>query len=104
RFTRLKGSKTLKKRVYVKNFGKQKGDTCYVAEVDDKIVGAVWARIMNDYGHVDDETPSLAVSILKEYRNFGIGTKLMKRILSSLKEQGYKQTYLAVQKMNYAVR
>ena len=28
----------------------------------------------------------------------------MKRILSSLKEQGYKQTYLAVQKMNYAVR
>lgn len=37
-------------------------------------------------------------------KNFGIGTKLMKRILSSLKEQGYKQTYLAVQKMNYAVR
>ena len=50
-----------------------------------EIVGAVWARIMDDYGHIDDETPSLAISLLKEYRNYGIGTKLMKRILTELK-------------------
>lgn len=91
-------------QVYVSNFGKHKGDICYVAEIENKIVGAVWGRIMNDYGHVDDETPSLAISLLKEYRNYGIGTKLMKRILTELKEQGYKQTSLAVQKTNYAVR
>lgn len=29
-------------QVYVTDFGKQKGDMCYVAETDDKIVGAVW--------------------------------------------------------------
>mgnify|MGYP000195389085 FL=1 len=56
-------------QVYVTDFGKQKGDMCYVAETDDKIVGAVWVRIMDDYGHVDDETPSFAISLLKEYRN-----------------------------------
>ena len=37
-------------QVYVKDFGKNKGDLCLVAQVGDKIVGAVWVRIMNDYG------------------------------------------------------
>ena len=35
-------------QVYVKDFGKNKGDLCLVAQVGDKIVGAVWVRIMND--------------------------------------------------------
>ena len=91
-------------QVYVKDFGERKGDLCLVAEADNEIVGAVWARIMMDYGHIDDETPSLAISILKEYRNSGIGTELMKQMLSKLKMQGYKQVSLSVQKMNYAVR
>lgn len=92
------------RELYVADFGKQKGDICYVAESDEKIVGAVWVRIMDDYGHVDDVIPSLAISLLKEYRNYGIGTKLMKRMLLELKNQGYEQTSLSVQKENYAVR
>ena len=91
-------------QVYVTNFGNQKGDICFVAWADSKIVGAVWVRLMNDYGHVDDETPSFAISLLKEYRNYGIGTELMRRMLEELKNNGYKQASLAVQKMNYAVR
>lgn len=90
-------------QVYVTDFGKQKGDICFIAEADNVIVGAVWVRIMNDYGHVDDETPSFAISLLQEYRKKGIGTALMKRMLLELKKQGYKQASLAVQKMNYAV-
>ena len=66
-------------------------------------MGAVWVRIMDDYGHVDDETPSFAISLLKEYRNYGIGTELMKRMISELKKQGYKQASLSVQKINYAL-
>ena len=58
---------------------------------------------MNDYGHVDNETPSFAISLLKEYRNYGIGTDLMKQMLMKLRMQGYNQASLAVQKMNYAV-
>ena len=67
-------------QVYVKDFGKNKGDLCLVAQVSDKIVSAVWVRIMNDYGHIDNETPSFAISLLKEYRNYGIGTELIKSI------------------------
>ncbi len=77
---------------------------CFVAESDGLIVGAVWVRIKNDYGHVDDETPSFAISLLKEYRGNGIGTELMKRMFLELKSCKYKKTSLAVQKQNYAVK
>ncbi len=53
-------------QVYVKDFGKNKGDLCLVA------------------------TPSFAISLLKEYRNYGIGTELMKQMLMKLKLAGHK--------------
>lgn len=89
-------------QVYVADFGKA-DDWCLVAETKEKIVGAVWARIMNDYGHVDDKTPSFAISLYEEYRHFGIGTALMRTMLQLLKDKGYKQASLSVQKANYAV-
>ncbi len=91
-------------QVYVKDFGKQKDDVALVAEIDGKIIGAVWARIMNDYGHIDNDTPSLAISIYKNYRGYGIGTSLMRNMIFLLKYRGYKRVSLAVQKENYAVK
>ncbi len=89
-------------QVYIADFGKA-DDWCLVAEVKEKIVGAVWVRIMNDYGHIDDKTPSLAISLYEEYRNLGLGTALMKTMLQVLKNKGYMQVSLSVQKANYAV-
>ena len=90
--------------VYLYAFGRGKADFALVAEMDGKIVGAVWTRIMHDYGHVDDETPSFAISLYKEYRGQGIGTRLMQEMLQVLKSKGYKRASLSVQKANYAVR
>ncbi len=91
-------------QVYVKDFGKQPDDHCLVAEVNGKIIGAVWVRIMDDYGHVDEHTPSFAISLYREYRGQGIGTTLMREMLALLSSKGYRQASLAVQKANYAVR
>ena len=91
-------------QVYVAHFGESEDDWGLVAEVEGKIVGAVWVRIMNDYGHIDEETPSLAISLYKEYRGFGIGTAMMKEILALLKSHGYKQVSLSVQTANYAAK
>ena len=89
---------------YIADFGKDKGDYCLVAEVDNSLVGAVWVRIMDDYGHVDDDTPSLSISVKSPYRQKGIGTALMKEMLSLLKTEGFQQVSLSVQKANYAFK
>ena len=36
-------------QVYISEFGTSKHDIDFVADLDGKIVGAVWVRIMNDY-------------------------------------------------------
>ena len=91
-------------QVYVRDFGKKTDDRCLVAEVDGKIVGAVWTRMMNDYGHVADGIPSLAISLVKDHRNQGIGTELLREMLQLLRCDGYRQVSLSVQKANYAFR
>lgn len=91
-------------QIYVEHFGERKDDWGLVAEVNRKIVGAVWVRIMKDYGHIDNETPSLAISLYEEYRGFGIGTAMMKKILALLKSHGYRRVSLSVQKANFAAK
>lgn len=91
-------------KIYYEDFGSGRADYCIVAEDEGRVIGAAWTRIMNDYGHVDDDTPSFAISLYKEYRGQGIGTKLMQAMLDLLQENGYKRASLAVQKANYAVR
>lgn len=90
-------------QVYVTDFGK-KDDNGLVAEVDGKIVGAVWTRIMNDFGHIDEDTPSFAISLYQEYRGLGIGTEMMEKMLEVLKKKGYQRASLSVQQENYAVK
>lgn len=91
-------------QVYIKDFGDKPDDRCLAAVADGKVVGAVWTRIMNDYGHIDDSTPSFAISLYEEYRGKGIGTELMVWMIKELKSAGYEKCSLAVQKENYAVK
>lgn len=91
-------------QVYIAEFGEHIDDFAMAAETERKVIGAVWARIMNDYGHIDDETPSLAIALHKEYRSKGIGTDLMCEMLTLLKKHGYKSVSLSVQKENYALK
>ena len=90
-------------QVYIAGFGILKDDAALAVEVGGKAVGVIWARIMDDYGHVDDGTPSLAMALYPEYRGRGMGTALMREMLTALAEKGYGQVSLSVQKGNYAV-
>ena len=91
-------------QVYVRDFGIKADDRCLVAEVDGIVVGAVWTRVMNDYGHIAEGIPSLAISLYKDYRGQGIGTELLREMLQLLRRDGYPQVSLSVQKANYAFR
>lgn len=91
-------------QLYIQRFGDLDDDKGMVVEFGGKIVGAAWVRIMEDYGHIDNETPSLAISLYQEYRGLGIGTELLKALLHLLQNNGYKRVSLAVQKSNYALK
>lgn len=89
--------------VYIQDFGREQDDYCLCAEVDEKIVGAVWTRIIPGFGSIDNETPEFAISLYKEYRGKGIGMELMRQMLGLLERKGYRKASLAVQKDNYAL-
>lgn len=53
--------------LYVDKFGESSDDEalCYV--LNGEVVGAIWVRIMEDYGHIDNQTPSLAgISLFRQ--------------------------------------
>ena len=105
---------------YIDGFGTGKADQCFVAEEgqgvgeergvegEQVVMGAVWVRIIaspvRGYGYVDEETPEFAIALFPAYRNGGIGTELMRRMIEDLRLRGYRQTSLSVDKKNYAVR
>lgn len=90
---------------YVKDFGKE-SDLCLVAELQGKLIGAIWTRVFSEtekgFGYVDSATPELSMSVREEYRQQGIGRKLMEDMLSKLKGLGYRQVSLSVDKLNFA--
>ena len=91
-------------RVYLRDFGDSPGDTAMAAYWEGRPIGAAWARIMDDYGHLDDDTPSLAIALLPEYRGMGLGSELLAHLLDRLAQAGYGRASLAVQKRNPARR
>ena len=90
-------------RLYIDDFGERADDHALVAVMEGQIVGAIWVRIMPDYGHIDDTTPSLSMSVLAGHRGRGIGTRMLKEMLDYLADKGYHRVSLSVQKDNYAL-
>lgn len=92
---------------HIQNFG-QPDDICLVAESEGELLGAVWARIIDDgikgHGSIDSSTPMLAISVKKEFCHQGIGRKLMQEMIAYLKKHGYEKASLSVNKDNYACR
>ncbi|MDE6830499.1 MAG: GNAT family N-acetyltransferase, partial [Lachnospiraceae bacterium] len=93
--------------VYIADFG-QADDLCLVAEAYGHLLGAVWTRILagkiKGYGNVDEHTPEFTISVKKEFRQQGIGSKLMQEMIILLKSKGYEKVSLSVNKDNYAYR
>lgn len=58
------------------------GDGGFVAEEDDRVVGAVWWRLFTaevpGYGFVDERTPELGIAIWPGERGRGIGRTLLR--------------------------
>jgi len=93
---------------YVDDWGKEH-DRGFIA-IDDSVsrsVGAVWVRLFAEetkgYGYIDSEIPELSIALLPEYRNQGIGGKLIETLIDDL-ESEYPAISLSVSDKNPAVR
>ncbi|MCW6052299.1 GNAT family N-acetyltransferase [Microcoleus sp. A2-C5] len=91
---------------YVKDWGRA-DDTGFVGiELNSsQPVGAAWLRLFTGddkgFGWVDD-IPELAIAVLPEYTNQGIGTQLLDRLLSAAKAS-YRSVSLSVRSSNSAL-
>ena len=93
---------------YYQNWG-DKNDTGLIAlDKESNIkVGAVWLRQFTaenkGYGYIDDHTPELSIALLPPYRGQGIGSILLRELLSAVKNK-YGAISLSVTATNPAVR
>lgn len=90
-------------RTAFEGFGTRPDDRAVVATVDGQVVGACWVRTTDEYGHIDDHTPSFSISVLHPFRGHGIGTAMMLAMLGQLRDAGYARASLSVQKENPAL-
>ncbi|WP_350453711.1 GNAT family N-acetyltransferase [Slackia heliotrinireducens] len=91
-------------RAAYEGFGSLPNDRAVVAEVEGSVVGACWVRTTDEYGHIDDKTPSFSISLYSPFRGFGLGTAMMRSMLDELRAAGYARASLSVQKENPALR
>ena len=70
---------------YAEDWGRP-GDMGYVA-LRPQPIGAAWLRIWQGpdqgFGYVDETVPELAIAVLPEHRDQGIGTQLLQQLLSA---------------------
>jgi len=92
---------------YIDNFGSNKSDLCLVAVENGKLIGACWGRLFDEknkgYGFLDSETPELSIAIKEQFRNRGIGTKLIEEIAELYRGIKVKSISLSVDKKNSAI-
>jgi ribosomal protein S18 acetylase RimI-like enzyme len=72
------------------------------------VIGASWYRLFPadapGYGFVAPEIPELAVAVVPEYRGMGVGTALLRALISRAWEVGYRGISLSVDSRNPALR
>lgn len=74
----------------IESFLKRNPDTCFIAEKDNKTVGAILAGNDGRRGYI------YHTAVLPEYRSIGIGKALVKTVLDALDELGINKAALVV--------
>jgi ribosomal protein S18 acetylase RimI-like enzyme len=75
---------------YVQGWGRP-GDWGLLACDRETPVGAIWLRQWSGeekgYGYVSPAVPELSIALLPEYRNMGLGTRMLNTIITMAKER-----------------
>lgn len=79
-------------------------DLGVVAEADEGPVGAAWLRLFTveapRYGYVADDVPELSMAVVEEWRNRGIGRRLLQDVAQRARGAGHHAISLSVERAN----
>lgn len=79
---------------YVQDWGRT-SDRAFIATNAQTPIGAAWYRLFTSdnpgYGYIRDRTPELAIALLPQYRNKGVGKSLLIYLIEQAKADGYEQ-------------
>lgn len=91
---------------YMKDWDEKK-DFGLILLINGKGSGAVWGRSFGKenkgYGFISEDIPEISMSVKKEYRNKGLGSRLLEKFFLIAKKKGFKALSLSVDKQNRAV-
>lgn len=82
---------------FISAYGVHKDDICFAADVDGSVIGAAWAR---NSTLQKQELPDLVISVYPGYRGNGIGTKLLRALISAMRKDGQPGLSICVNKEN----
>ncbi len=94
---------------YYEHWG-QRGDIAVVAALADtnRLLGCAWGRLFTSdekgYGFISEQIPELSLAVHLEFRDRGIGTMLIRRIIEEYELLGYRKLSLSVSKDNPGFR
>ena len=89
------------------DWGEKVGDTVVVATVGLVPAGAAWYRYWTDdnyiNGYIDEITPVIVIGVHTDFRNQGIGGKMIEWLIDCASNHSIQKLSLSVSKDNYAV-
>jgi ribosomal protein S18 acetylase RimI-like enzyme len=95
--------------LYVNGFGNEPTDIGFLAvhEITKEKIGAAWIRLLigdsKGYSFIDNKTAELAMAIVKNHRNCGIGSKLLHLLIKATQKK-INTIGLSVRDSNPALR
>jgi ribosomal protein S18 acetylase RimI-like enzyme len=93
--------------LYIQGWGRP-GDAGVIAVEQGQPLGAAWYRIFSDvehgYGFIESAVPELTVAVVEEARNRGVGTSLLRSLVSLARSERYEAISLSVERGNPALR
>jgi ribosomal protein S18 acetylase RimI-like enzyme len=95
-------------RIYYEHWGRH-GDLAIVAvsEILKNPVGCAWGRLYKmdnkGYGYISDKIPELSIAVDSDFRNKGVGTELLKRLIEAYQKSGFQKLSLSVSKKNPSI-
>lgn len=89
------------------DWGERAGDVGAVATIASEAVGAAWMRYWTDdhhiRGYIEETIPALVIGVRNDYRQQGIGSKLIAWLIDYAAEHHIPKISLMVSKDNYAI-